>query len=393
MSSLAQQAVPELEATLGFTRAADVSPDTERPRVLRARTLPLDADLHSAFDFRTCTLRDCAACETPVDLETMGFEPIDLSPNRRLQDVLAVIRREDRISEQSAARLRASLRGWRLRLRNGKPLRLLFIAPEGLIFRRAGPNGLQVNERVRDAANGHDGAQRVHGDQDVYGTPLKQMLRGGAPRLFRHETPDGCNRRSPFFLLNLWIPLQQITRPLVLMDRRTLDPKRHQLRYALPVTSFLERDEERSLNDIWAFLHDPGQQWYFHSEMDDGRAYLFDTLGQPHGACALPGESALEQLFLRLRAACDALVAGDAAALKAAAESAPEALPDVTTVPIRAAYQRMTALLEEIRVRRADLPQGPEGWIQRARAAMDRVIRKSVELRTVAVVAPRWWPL
>ena len=244
MSSPAHRSVPELEASVGFTRAADVSTDTERPSVLRARTLPFEVEARGAFDFQTCTLRDCLASKAPVDLETMGFETIDVSRNQRLQDALAIVRKEDRVSEQSAVDLRTSLRDCSFLLSNGKRLRLVFIASEGLIYRRAGPNGLQVNgDEETDGINGHDGAKRVHADQDVYGTPLQQMFRGVAPFVFRHETPDGRNKRSPFFLLNLWIPLQQITRPLVLMDRRTLNKERHQLLYALPVTSFLERGE------------------------------------------------------------------------------------------------------------------------------------------------------
>jgi hypothetical protein len=44
--------------------------------------------------------------------------------------------------------------------------------------------------------NSHDAALVVHGDQGVRGTPLKQIMRGFAPCLFRHQTPDG-NRIAP----------------------------------------------------------------------------------------------------------------------------------------------------------------------------------------------------
>ena len=103
MSSLAHRLVPELEASLGFTRAADVSADTERPSVLRARTLPFEVEAREAFDFQTCTLRDCLA-SAPVDLETIGFETIDLSQNQRLQDALAIVGKENRVSKKSAGR-------------------------------------------------------------------------------------------------------------------------------------------------------------------------------------------------------------------------------------------------------------------------------------------------
>lgn len=395
MSATTDRPLPELDATLAFTRRGDVSPDAERAGLLRARTLPFDPDPHEFFDFETCTVHDCLApASPPLDLEAMGFSTIELGGNARLQQVLATVRREDHVSHHSSAEIRRSLHRRSFRLPNGKRLRLLFIAPEGLIYRRAGPNGLRPDpDEQMDGANGHDGATTVHGDQDVYGTPLKQMMRGAAPFLFRHDTPDGRNRRSPIVLLNLWIPLQQITRPLTLMDRRSLDKRRHQLRYALPVTSFLERDHEQAQNDIWTFLHDPGQQWYIHSDMDSSHGYVFDTLGLPHGACVLPGEAALEALYRKLARACDAIACDDAGALEAAVKPDVGPLPLATTAPIRAAHHAMTNLLEEAQPRAAALCADGDDWTGRAKAAMDRVIRRSVEMRVVATLTPSWFPV
>jgi hypothetical protein len=237
-----------------------------------------------------------------------------------------------------------------------------------------------------DGANGHGAARTIHADQDVFGTPLKQLMGGAAPRLFRHQTPDARNDDSSLFLLNLWIPIQQMTRPLVLMDRRTLDQKRHQLRYALPVTRFLDRDEARSVNDIWTFLPDPGQEWYFRSFMRADQGYVFDTLGEPHGASILPGEGELEQLYLDLGRACEAIAAADADALRGIAGPEPPPLPEVTTKPICEAWLRMTKLLREARTQAAELCASGEHWCSRARAAMDAVIRKSVEMRLVATL-------
>jgi hypothetical protein len=369
----------ELRASLGFTRAEDVSPDDERPGLLRARTLPFGVDPDEASDFRSCVLNDCADPQTP--------EPaIDLSRNAPLQKALATIRDEGRISDASAEALRAGLNGARFRLTNGAKLRIEHIADEGLIQRRAGPNGLEVNPGGMDGANGHDAARRIHADQDVFGTPLKQMMKGAAPQLFRHQTPDARNDDSSLFLLNLWIPIQQITRPLVLMDRRTLDPKRHQLRYGLPVTRFLDRDEESSVNDIWTFLPDPAQKWYFRSVMGPDRGYVFDTLGEPHGACILPGEEVLEQLYSDLGRACEAVEAEDVGALGGIAAAQPPALPDVTTEAIREVWLRMTELLREAGSEAAEICASSERWSSRARAAMDAVIRKSVEMRLVATL-------
>lgn len=378
---------PELRVRLGFTRAEDVSPDPERPGLLRARTLPFDVDPQEAFDFRSCALSDCCDPRMPEPgLEQAGFETIDLSGNVRLQAALATLRDEDRVSEAAAEALRASLSGARFRLGSGGVLRVEHVADEGLLHRRAGPNGLDVNPGGMDGANGHGAARTIHADQDVFGTPLRQLMQGEAPKLFRHRTPDARNDDSSLFLLNLWIPLQQITRPLVLMDRRTLDQRRHQLRYGLPVTRFLDRDEERSVNDIWTFLPDPAQKWFFRSAMGPDQGYVFDTLGEPHGACILPGEEALERLYRDLARACEAAADRDADALRRVASAAAPALPEVTTGPIRNAWRRMTELLHEAGMRAAEICASHEDWSARAGAATDAVIRKSVEMRLVATL-------
>jgi hypothetical protein len=380
---------PELRAPLGFSRAADVSPDEERPGLLRARTLPFGIDPDEAFDFRSCVLHDCADPETPEPgLEQAGFETIALSHIAPLQQALAAIRDEDRISDASAGALRASLSGARFFLANGRSLRVEHVADEGLIQRRAGPNGLEVNPGGMDGANAHGGARTIHADQDVFGTPLKQTMKGAAPTLFRHRTPDARNDDSSLFLLNLWIPIQQITRPLVLMDRRTLDQERHQLRYGLPVTRFLDRDEESSVNDIWTFLPDPAQKWYFRSVMGPDQGYVFDTLGEPHGSCILPGEEALEQLYLALGRALEAVAAGGVGALREIAAARPPSLPDVTTEAIRHAWLHMTELLREAGSQAAEICASGQHWSLRARTAMDAVIRKSVEMRMVATLLP-----
>jgi hypothetical protein len=235
-------------------------------------------------------------------------------------------------------------------------------------------------------ANGHRAARNIHADQDVFGTPLEQIMQGAAPQRFRHRTPDGRNDASSLFLLNLWIPIQQITQPLVLMDRRTLDPKAHQLRYGLPVTRFLDRDEGSSVNDIWTFLPDPAQEWYFRSAMGPDQAYVFDTLGEPHGSCVLPGEDALEWLYHVLGRAREAVAAADVERLREVAAASPPALPDVTTDAIRAAWQHMTELLCEAGSHAAELCASGEAWSERARAARDAVIRKSIEMRLVATL-------
>lgn len=370
-------------ARLGYMSPEGVAIDTRRPgNVLRAPTRPLDGDVYQALSLHECTLHDLSAPAAPQPLlDTMGFDTIDLSALGGLQALLQDIRQANALTHAQVRNIRRFLWGKKFRLSNGRAMRILFVAGEGIILRKAGPNGLKVNpdEPMTDI-NGHDGAQAIHGDQDVRGTPVRQMLHGAAPWLFRHEAPDGANRHSPLFLLNLWIPLQQVTRPLVLMDQRSLDRRRHQLRYALPTEAFLDRDEDRRLNDIWTFLHDPGQQWYFTPQLDSRRAYVFNTLGTPHGACILPGEAQAEQLYRALQAAARAMAQRDLAALQSVTVPDIGDLPPDCTAPLQRAIEAMAALLR-------DKPgQVDAGWMQRALVAMDGVVRKSIEMRLVAWV-------
>lgn len=383
----------ELRGNLCFTRPVDVSKDKERPGVLRAAAPMFDAEGAEQFDAHSCSIHDCSEPGTPQpSLEQTGFDTIDLSMLPLLQRTLERVRKASRIAEDDAASIRRELNGRTFRLGNGKRLRLLFIAPEGLIIRKAGPNGLKTNpEEPLTGMNGHEASQAVHSDQDVRGTPIRQIMRGAGPWLFRHESPDGANRHSPVFLINIWIPLQQVTRPLTLMDQRTVDRRRHQLRYALSTDSFLDRDEDSRVNDIWTFLHDEAQQWYFTSKMDARRAYVFNTLSTPHGAFILPGEAAAEARYLQLQAARAALRNNDAEALSACTMPCALMAPAETTAPLRAAIAAMDALLADAHVRAPGVLAASD-WSTRASEAMDKLVRKSIELRAVAIVLPDVWP-
>jgi hypothetical protein len=383
-------AVAEVEGLLGFSRPDEVIPDTEGRGLKRAKTHASDAGYTSMLEFRSCRIRDWSAPGQPQpNIRKMGFESIDLSPLTAMQELLAQIRAAGEITPQQGRQLRRHLSGRVFPLADGKCLKFLQIAPEGLIMRKGGPNGLKTDPDVKmGEMNGHDVAVSVHGDQDVRGTPLKQLMRGFAPRLFRHQTPDGSNTLSPLVLVNLWVPLQQITRPLALMDRRTLNAREHQLRYALPTDAFLDRREDMRVNDIWSFLHDDAQQWYFHSAMSHDKAYVFDTLGEPHGAFILPGEDVAEQYYLQLRQLREQLASG-----MRPAPPAPPTLPLQATTPaaLRRAIDRMAALA-------ASVPQEAAGaeavaaWQSQAKDAMEAVVRKSLEMRVVALLLPDVWP-
>jgi len=380
---------------LGFTSEADVSLDTTRPGgVLRAKTRPNDGYANSAIAMHTCRIDDLAAGAVRPGLAETGFDSVDISGLAPVQRTLARVRAAGTMTEADAVELRSGVMGRSVRLSDGRKLRFVYAAPEGIILRQAGPNGVAVDpSEPMTRTSGHGAATAVHGDQDVRGTPVRQILRGAGPWLFHHDSPDGCNHWSPLFLVNLWIPLQQITRPLALMDERTLDRRRHQLRYALPTDAFLERNPDRRLNDIWMYLPDAGQRWYFTSEMDARRAYVFNTLSVPHGAFVVPGEEVAERLYVRLRRARDAVAGGDRAALAEAARGERESADNVATAPLRRAIDAMEALLSEAREGEgASALAAGAAFCARADAALARVVRKSVELRTVALVTPAWWP-
>ena len=385
-----------IEASLGFTRPVDVAPDDERAGLLRARTLaPPEARTPDLLDHRVCQIRDWA--ETSgfrPSLGRHGFDWVDLSSFGSLQEVLARVCAAAHVRAEDARAIRHALAGQTLRLGDGSRIRLLKIAPEGFIMRKAGPNGLAVSPPdAMSEMNGHDAAGAVHADQDVGGTPLRQMMRGAAPWLFHHEAPDSRNRWSPLLLLNLWIPLQQITRPLALMDRGSLDRRAHQLRYGLPTDAFLDRDEAQRVNDIWTFLYDAGQEWYFHAEMTHDRAYVFETLSTPHGSFVVPGEDVAEARYRILEAALEAVRRGDRSELaRVVSLPSPPPVGRIATQPLRRAVADLEARIAEAEVHGEAFCEGrgATAWEVASTRALDAVVRKSLEMRVVALRVPRF---
>jgi hypothetical protein len=189
-------------------------------------------------------------------------------------------------------------------------------------------------------------------------------------------------------LVNLWLPLQQLTRPLTLMHSASLDRRRHQCRYRLPTEGILNRSGERAVNDIWAFLHDEAQEWYFHSELGLGQAYVFDTLSTAHGSCALPGEEVAADRYQRLATAEAAIGDRDTAALRAAV--AARSTGDVPTASLQRAIATMDSLLGEAASQAERLTTGnADDWLRRSRAARAAVVRSSIEFRALAIRLPR----
>jgi len=399
--------VEAVETKMSFALPQNVEPDPRGSGLLRAKTLDPDRmGLPENYDHQPCSVRDCSALDdfTPNIVEH-GFGYIDLSQLGSLQEALQRVSEAGQVQDSDASAIRGALRGRSFPIGNGKRMLVFYIAPEGFIMRTAGPNGRDMNPGAsRNGINNHIAAGAVHVDQDVDGTPVKQILRDNAPRVFHHDSPLHNNARSPVFLLNIWIPLAQETAPLALMDKRSLDRSRHQLRYGLPTDSFLKRSADRAVNDIWMMLHDQGQQWYFTSEFDSRRAYIFETLSTPHGAFILPGEDRADARYRQLEAIMAALHDGEANAVRHAAQPSTDGSDgsdgsdetgEPLTLPLRRSIDAMEAAIAHASEHADALCRG-EGvaqWRQRAQGAMDRVVRKSIEMRAVGLMIPDVWPL
>lgn len=381
---MAPTPIEDLDAELTFTAPEVVVDDDERPGLRRAPTVPFTATSRSGVASATCRVRDIDASDDPPRFGSAGFESVRLPEAPGLALLLGELRDTDAVTDEQAGRLRSALSGAVVALADGSRLRIDHVADEGVIRRVAGPDRLDVA-----GGEDHDAAVNVHVDQDVQGTPLRQIFGGSATEVFAHAAPDSENTTSTQHLVNLWLPLQQITRPLTLMDGRTLDRPRHQLRYRLPVDSFLDRDEDQTANDIWQCLHDPDQQWWFRAETTLGDAYVFDTLSTPHTSLVIPGEGIAAELSSRLGDAIEALERGDIAGARRIATSPAPATGEIATEPLHEAITEMQALLADL----AGEADGPgvapdDTWRERADIVRDSLIRRSIELRAVATRLP-----
>ena len=364
-------------------------PDPDHPGLRRAGPRATAPYGNERVEFQNCTATDLAdGIPDGFGIRTAGFDLVDLSGLDAVQQACGQVRCTGTIDDVAAAAIRAGLEGAVLRTAQGESVRVLTLADEGIIMRTAGPNGLSLVGTRSEGMNGHGGATSVHIDQDVYGTPLTQLMDGRAPSLFVHDSPDGRCDDASMFLMNMWIPLQQVVQPLTLADGRSIDRRRHQLRYGLPTGSFLDRDDEMAINDIWTMLYDQGQEWYFNSEMDHRSAWIFNTLSVAHGAGTLAGEDVAERCYLALEAAEVAAGRSDPDGLVRALEPARGAAAPATSPPaLRNAIDVMAGSVED---GLAD-PTGVCGpyaaaWSAGAQTARRRVVRMSLELRLV--VAP-----
>jgi hypothetical protein len=378
-----------IPVTMGFLPRSQAVPDAEHPGLLRAGPRASAPYARDNLEQHVCPATDVAQDDTVrPDLLEVGFDTVDLSPFDALQDACRRVLDAGQVTDADATTIRDALQGAVLTCAGGRTITVLYLADEGFIMRKAGPNGMSVVGPRSSGMNDHGGATSVHADQDVFGTPLTQLMDGRAPSLFRHDSPDEANHDAGLMLVNLWIALQQITQPLVLGDGRSIDRRRHQLRYGLATDSFLERDDDMAVNDIWTFLHDPDQRWYLRSDMDHRRAYVFDTLSTPHSACTLPGEDLAERCSRALADAEEAVERVDPVALVNAVEPI-RALEVPAGVPpaLRGAIEAMAAVADEARRDPAAVTgAGADAWLARSRAARRRVVRMSLEMRMVVSI-------
>ena len=371
---------------MGFLPGSYAIPDPEHPGLMRAGTRAAAPYGGESVEFWECSATDCHQSDgIALDLFDFGFDTVDLSVFTDLQSVLARVREAGAVTDADATAIRSAIRNAELRCSNGLTLKVLHVADEGMIMRKSGPNRMAVVAARTNGMNDHGSATSVHADQDVYGTPLVQLMNGRAPELFRHDSPDGHNHEAPQMLLNLWIPLQQITQPLMLADSRSVDRQRHQLRYGLGTDLFLERGDDMVINDIWMFLHDDAQRWYFRSEMDHRTAYVFNTLSTPHGAGVLRGEDVAEACARALEAAEEAVTRGDVSGLlDAVSDVQSDVVPGASTPALTDAIATMLGLIE----RAGSDPGtvcGPASreWLESSRAARTADVRMSLEMRLV----------
>lgn len=373
---------------LGFLPPEQAIADPDHPGLLRAGPRAAAPYGDDRVEFHTCRATDLSVdrSESP-DLVEGGLDTVDLTGLESLQAACARVLVAGRVEPDDAETIRGALDGAELPCASGRSLRVRFLAGEGFFMRTVGPCRMPMAPHA-DGMNDHGGAASVHADQDVYGTPLVQLMDGRAPELFRHVSPDGENHDADLMLVNLWIPLQQVVQPLVLADGRTIDRRRHQLRYGLRTTDFLDRDEDMAINDIWSFLHDDSQRWFFRSEMDFRSAWVFNTLSTPHGAGVLPGEDLAARCYRALQDVELAVGRGDAAAVTGAArEVAGSEIPEGAPAPLRLAIGRMLRLL----ARAEEDPSGTVSsasaeWVEDSAAARRAVVRMSLELRLVVSV-------
>lgn len=346
-------------------------------------------------------LNDLSSGELRPGICKEGFEQIDLNRVPGLVSLLDEVNATKSLSPEKVQEIRKKLMYSSFPLANGLWLRLVYVHDkEGFIMRTAGPNKAKIRQMESlSAINGHTSAGAVHIDQNVHGTPLKQIMRGMAPYLFHHDSPSNSNSYSPLFLLNLWVPLQQACQPLILCDKKSINRGENQIRYGLTVESFMKRDDERNVNDIYVCTFNDEQQWYYSSSIDQSRgAYIFETLSTAHGCATLSGEELAGELYTSL----DGVVAfaescdNTADIIHHAKAAVPQSLLDLNKVELEKVPARLKdkaeVMVKLLKAACASEVEDWQTWLKDAQSCLESCIRRSIEMRCVAVVTRDMWP-
>ena len=157
-----------MAVTLGFAPESLAVPDADHPGLLRAgprASAPYDG---RGLDHHVCSATDwCRDTSIQPGLPDVGFDTVDLSDLDALQQACARVREDGFVTDDDAATIRAALDGAALRCSSGLKVTVLYLAPEGFIMRKSGPNGLSVVGKRSTGMNDHSAATSVHADQDV----------------------------------------------------------------------------------------------------------------------------------------------------------------------------------------------------------------------------------
>jgi len=269
------------------------------------RQYPDDFDLnvsnpntHATRIVEEIDLYDLATIELDKQPTLAGnkFEYVKIGSNPTLNHVFDEVVETNRLSPDNAENLRESLSHTWFELADGSWLFTLHITEHGCIARTVPPG------RAFTGAEGRTWNPMAHGDQQLDGFPIYQLMRGFGTILFNQ-------RYSPIDLLNLWIPVQHVrSQPLVLMDYLSLNPS-DQLRYHIynEVGGPLG-NANNNLNDCWTYLRNDSQKWYWNSEFDRDSAVFFSTLITPHTSATLQGEEIIAPFWRGLKNISDLIL-------------------------------------------------------------------------------------
>ena len=176
---------------LGFTPESHVIDDPDHPGLFQAAPVvgPYDGE---GLEFHDCPAIDLAAQgAVQPELAACGFDTVDLSgwlrsrrPAPRCAGrAMSTTTRRRRSGQHSTAPC--------CRPRAASPCGCCSSRTRASSCARSVPTGCRWWALGSGGINDHGGAATVHADQDVYGTPLTQLMDGGPPSCSCTTHPTG----------------------------------------------------------------------------------------------------------------------------------------------------------------------------------------------------------